>query len=77
MELEVSQHLGAKRYQRTAGRQGKRKGYRDRRWETRVATLEHDPTCSIDSSAASITALQTDQTYSERVAFPAADVVAA
>ena len=40
MELEVSQHLGAERYQRTADRQGERKGYRDRKWDTRVGTLE-------------------------------------
>jgi transposase-like protein len=40
MELEVAQHLGAERYQRTAERQGERNGYRERTWDTRVGTLE-------------------------------------
>ena len=40
MELEVAQHLGAERYQRTPERQGERNGYRDRQWDTRVGTLE-------------------------------------
>jgi putative transposase len=40
MELEVAQHLGADRYQRSADRQGERNGYRDRTWDTRVGTLE-------------------------------------
>jgi transposase-like protein len=40
MELEVAQHLGAERYQRTPDRQGERNGYRDRSWDTRVGTLE-------------------------------------
>lgn len=40
MELEVSQHLGAKRYERTAERKGQRNGYRQRVWDTRVGTLE-------------------------------------
>jgi transposase-like protein len=40
MELEVAQHLGAERYQRTSDRQGERNGYRDRQWDTRVGTLE-------------------------------------
>jgi len=30
MELEVAQHLGAERYQRSPERQGERYGYRDR-----------------------------------------------
>ena len=40
MELEVAQHLGAARYQRSPERQGERNGYRDRNWDTRVGTLE-------------------------------------
>ena len=40
MELEVTQHLGAERYQRSPDRQGERNGYRDRNWDTRVGTLE-------------------------------------
>jgi transposase-like protein len=40
MELEVAQHLGAERYQRTPDRQGERNGYRDRQWDTRVGSLE-------------------------------------
>ncbi len=40
MELEVAQHLGAERYQRSPKRQGERNGYRDRNWDTRVGTLE-------------------------------------
>ena len=40
MELEVAQHLGAERYQRSPDRQGERNGYRDRQWDTRVGTLE-------------------------------------
>src|ERR1051326_439869 len=35
MELEVAQHLGAERYQRSPDRQGERNGYRDRNWDTR------------------------------------------
>jgi putative transposase len=40
MELEVAQHLGAERYQRSPERQGERNGYRERAWDTRVGTLE-------------------------------------
>ena len=40
MELEVSQHLGAERYERTPERTGLRNGYRERPWDTRVGTLE-------------------------------------
>src|ERR1700730_2973470 len=40
MELEVAQHLGAERYQRSPDRQGERNGYRDRNWDARVGTLE-------------------------------------
>src|SRR5216683_140307 len=39
MELEVAQHLGAERYQRSPERHGERNGYRDRNWDTRVGTL--------------------------------------
>jgi putative transposase len=40
LELEVAQHLGAERYQRSPERQGERNGYRERTWDTRVGTLE-------------------------------------
>ena len=39
MELEVTQHLGAERHQRTPERTGQRNGYRDRAWDTRVGTI--------------------------------------
>src|SRR5262245_33620435 len=39
MELEVTQHLGAHRHERTPERRGQRNGYRARRWDTRVGTL--------------------------------------
>jgi transposase-like protein len=40
MEIEVAQHLGAERYQRSPERQGERNGYRERQWDTRVGTLD-------------------------------------
>lgn len=40
LELEVSQHLGAERYERTPGRAGQRNGYRPRQWDTRVGTID-------------------------------------
>jgi len=40
MELEVAQHLGAERYERSAERRGERNGYRERLWDTRVGTLD-------------------------------------
>ena len=40
LELEVEQHLGAGRYERTAERTGQRNGYRERQWDTRVGSLE-------------------------------------
>ncbi len=40
MELEVAQHLGAERYQRSAERTGERHGFRARQWDTRVGTLD-------------------------------------
>lgn len=40
MELEVSQHVGAGRHERTPERKGQRNGYRERAWDTRVGTLD-------------------------------------
>jgi putative transposase len=40
MDLELESHLGASRYERTGERTGYRNGTRDRRWDTRVGTLE-------------------------------------
>jgi transposase-like protein len=40
MELEVAQHLGAERYERTPERRGERNGYRERDWDTRAGTVE-------------------------------------
>jgi transposase-like protein len=40
MELEVTQHIGADRHERTARRTDQRNGYRDRLWDTRVGTIE-------------------------------------
>jgi hypothetical protein len=40
MELELSQHVGAERYERSPDRRGERNGYRDRQWDTRVGTVE-------------------------------------
>jgi putative transposase len=40
MELEVTQHLGAERHERTPTRTGQRNGYRERAWDTRVGTVE-------------------------------------
>lgn len=39
MELEVSEHLGAERYERSSERTGQRNGYRERQWDTRVGTI--------------------------------------
>src|SRR5437764_418406 len=39
MELEVSQHLGAEKHERTNERTGQRNGYRERQWDTRVGSL--------------------------------------
>jgi putative transposase len=39
MELEVTQHLGAGRYERTSERTGERNGTRERRWDTRVGSI--------------------------------------
>src|SRR5262245_4561718 len=40
MELEVGQHVGAERYERSPDRRGERNGYRDRQWDTRVGTMD-------------------------------------
>jgi putative transposase len=40
LELEVTQHLGAERHERTPARTGQRNGYRPRQWDTRVGTIE-------------------------------------
>jgi putative transposase len=40
MELEVAQHLGAERYERTPERRGERNGHRERDWDTRAGTVE-------------------------------------
>ena len=40
MELEVEEHVGAGRHERSAGRTGQRNGYRERAWDTRVGTVE-------------------------------------
>ncbi len=40
MEMEVEEHIGAARHQRTPERTGVRNGYRDRQWDTRVGTVE-------------------------------------
>lgn len=40
MELEVSQHLQAERYEHTPERTGQRNGYRERQWDARVGTIE-------------------------------------
>src|SRR5690348_16576161 len=39
MEVEVRQHVGARRYERTSARTGERNGSRERRWDTRVGSL--------------------------------------
>jgi len=39
MEVEVSQQLGAERYERSPERMGQRNGYREREWDTRVGTI--------------------------------------
>ena len=40
MELEVQEHVGAARHERSARRTGQRNGYRERSWDTRVGTVE-------------------------------------
>ena len=40
IELEVSEVIGAQRYERSETRRTYRNGYRPRRWDTRVGTVE-------------------------------------
>ena len=40
MELELAEHVGAERHERTAERTGYRNGYRERPWDTRVGSIE-------------------------------------
>src|ERR671931_122922 len=40
MELELGEHVGAERHERTPERSGYRNGYRERPWDTRVGTIE-------------------------------------
>jgi putative transposase len=40
MEMEVEEHVGAGRHERSSGRTGQRNGYRQRSWDTRVGTVE-------------------------------------
>jgi transposase-like protein len=40
MELEVRQHVGAERQERTEERTGQRNGYRERPWDTRVGSID-------------------------------------
>jgi transposase-like protein len=40
MEMEVEEHIGAARHERTLGRTGQRNGYRERVWDTRVGAVE-------------------------------------
>jgi putative transposase len=40
MEMEVEEHVGAGRHERSSERTGQRNGYRQRNWDTRVGTVE-------------------------------------
>src|SRR5437660_7109538 len=40
MEMELAEHVGADRHERTPERNGYRNGYREREWDTRVGTIE-------------------------------------
>jgi putative transposase len=40
MEMEVQEHLGAARHERSPSRTGQRNGYRERSWDTRVGTVD-------------------------------------
>lgn len=40
MDLELTQHIGAQRYERGADRTGQRNGYRERQWDTRVGSID-------------------------------------
>ena len=40
MDLEIEQHVGAGRHERSPERDGYRNGYRERAWDTRVGTID-------------------------------------
>src|SRR5579872_7532087 len=40
MDVEVTQHVGAERYQRNPERTGQRNGHWERQWDTRVGTID-------------------------------------
>src|ERR671938_1665136 len=40
IELELAEHVGAERHERTTDRTGYRNGYRERPWDTRVGSIE-------------------------------------
>ena len=40
MELELAEHIGAERHERTPDRNGYRNGYRERPWDTRVGSID-------------------------------------
>jgi hypothetical protein len=40
MDAELTQHIGAERYQRSPERTGQRNGYWERQWDTRVGTID-------------------------------------
>jgi len=40
MEMEVEEHVGTSRHERSPERTGQRNGYRERSWDTRVGTVE-------------------------------------
>ncbi len=40
MEIEITQHIGAERYERSDERRGQRNGYRERQWDTRVGSID-------------------------------------
>jgi transposase-like protein len=40
MEMEVEEHLGAGRHERSAGRRGQRNGYRERSWDPKAGSVE-------------------------------------
>jgi putative transposase len=48
MELEVSEQVGAGRYERTPERKTYRNGYRERVWETRVGQIPELPSRGVD-----------------------------
>jgi transposase-like protein len=54
-ELEVSQQIGAERYQRSDKRTTQHNGYRERTWETRVGEIDlHHPRLRQGSSYPSL-----------------------